>query len=276
HRLDQVVGGAQLHAADDRPHVTLGRDDDHRQCRKTLGHLLQDLLATHVRHDEIEEEQGDRLLREHRHHPARVGARLDSLEAVEVQRTLHRAQHRLLVVDDEDGALRRTVIAHLRSSRAAGRDRHTRVPRPTSDSKLRLPPCSSTMRWTMARPRPVRPPDRRVVKNGSVTCVRSSAGMPRPWSSSTRVTRPVCSSEWVASRMACSALSRASQAFITRPTTTCSRRRALPRIAGSPLPYSIEKARVACLSRLLSRTRAERTIWLRSTLPTAFPRSSRA
>src|SRR5262245_12675707 len=54
----------------------------------------------------------------------------------------------------------------------------TVVPEPSLLSMASVPPCASMMRTTMGRPRPV--PLGRVVKNGSVARLRTSAPMPRP------------------------------------------------------------------------------------------------
>src|SRR5260221_561659 len=85
----------------------------------------------------------------------------------------------------EDVGLSGTLsVLAVRLTRLWGRITEAVVPRPTSLSRRRLPPCSSAMTLTRARPRPV--PSRRRLSElstwtkGGRTSPSCSAGMPIP------------------------------------------------------------------------------------------------
>src|SRR5262249_57094701 len=78
--------------------------------------------------------------------------------------------HGLLVVDDEEPG--------HQGAAAIGTATRNVLPRPGLLRTESSPPCASTIRWAMARPRPG--PRSLVVKNGSKIRFRSSEPMPSP------------------------------------------------------------------------------------------------
>src|SRR5262249_5651195 len=146
-------------------------------------------------------------LRQRRQRPLGRGEDVH-LAAGGLERAREGDREALLVVDDH----------HPRSAHgwSAGNSRVNVAPWPGSLSKRMLPPCSSTMRWTIESPRPV--PSALVVKNGSKMRARTSAGMPGPssftesttWSPAGRqeiTTLPCAPTAWTA--------------FCSRLTQTC-------------------------------------------------------
>src|SRR5258706_6691027 len=105
----------------------------------------------------------------------RLAARgLRAVVARAAERGRDHGGHPLLVVDDQD----RRLHASFRAGDAEGSRKKKRAPPPASDATAILPSCASTIRRAIARPRPT--PLARVVKNGSNTRSRRSAGTPGP------------------------------------------------------------------------------------------------
>src|SRR5262249_42696387 len=92
------------------------------------------------------------------------------------------AEDAFFVVDADDDFL----AAHAAAPMWIG-SRTSNTVRPGTDSQVIVPPCLATIWRAMPRPRPVPSPLAFVVKNGSKTRGRTSAGTPGP-SSITRTT----------------------------------------------------------------------------------------
>src|SRR5262249_52372601 len=99
-----------------------------------------------------------------------------------------RLAHRLPVVDDEDAARHDAAsIRPLPSPVGCGRKIEKRLPSPATLATSIHPPCSLTMPWATARPRPVPSPGDLVVKNGSK--MRPICSGDIPWPTSVTVTK---------------------------------------------------------------------------------------
>src|SRR4029077_15273940 len=95
-----------------------------------------------------------------------------NVEVVVLQPCPKGALHLDLVFDDKDATAHR-----LTAKRASGRVKVNRGPRRRFSARI-TPPCASTTRLTMARPRPV--PAGRRVQNVSKTRSRSAGAMGGP------------------------------------------------------------------------------------------------
>src|SRR5262249_49214775 len=120
-------------------------------------------------------------LRRRHPHPVLPGLRLDQLEAGLGQEEAQDAPVLLVVLHDQD------PLAHAgatwRSTRTGSVNRKVE-PRPSADSTQIRPPCISTMRFAIARPRPV-PPFFRAVElsacwNSSKILTWSASEIPGP------------------------------------------------------------------------------------------------
>src|SRR6185369_5501505 len=130
-------------------------DGDLRVLR---GERREQLLAAHVRHVEIEEDEAERLRREEPGDLARVGAGDEVVDAGAAESDAQRAQPGRLVVHREDRERRIVPGGHAaRSSGTAGKVRTTAVPPPGGWRNSSAPPCSFTMAADTERPSPVPP-----------------------------------------------------------------------------------------------------------------------
>src|SRR5581483_7668607 len=139
------------------------------------------------------------------------------------------------VFDDKD-ALHCEASSNSSSAAATRIGRVTRkvAPAPNSESTVSVPPCISTMRLEIARPRPV-PPFLRVLElstcgNSSKILAWSSGAMPGPVSRTVTMKRPFSAS----ARIATSPASVNLMALPARLSKTCAIRRGSPWPRGRP------------------------------------------
>jgi hypothetical protein len=127
---------------------------------RDLRQPLEQAEAVETRHLQVED---------HQIHVSRVEAlegrrpvgRLEGRVTFELERAGERGPDVLLVVHDQD---RRHAQARSPGARSIGRWIVIVAPRAGAPSAAIVPPCSVTMRWTIAIPRPVPPFSDRVVK----------------------------------------------------------------------------------------------------------------
>ena len=117
-------------------------DDHHLRVDLPLAHPRQRGQAVHPRQPDVEHDDVVGLARQP------LEARLAAVDGVDVvafvaQHAAQRAADAGLVVNDQDGG------------HQAGSSIANRVPRGALSVTSMLPPCSATMRRTMARPRPL-------------------------------------------------------------------------------------------------------------------------
>src|SRR6185437_3830849 len=181
-RLGDVVVGAHVEGAHLLALVAHGGEHDDRQVAPAA-HLGADLHAAAVGQHQVEHH---RVGRADRHRVERLGLGLGGVHVVAGVAEDHaqRAQDLRLVVHDEH------VLAHacVAGWRTSGKETANEVPSATL-SWMR-PLLASTKPRQIARPRPEPRPASRPRKNGSNTCARWPAGMPRPRSVTRTVTRP--------------------------------------------------------------------------------------
>ena len=202
-RLQKVVEAPDLHRLDggrDRPCPVMMMPT---RLRVDLERFAEQLDAVHAGHHQVAEHQVEVLLFQRLEAACGRVGRADGLIALVGQRLAQGALQLDLVVHDEQSAARfvsaivRPPSASPRSlghSAAAavsaegvhvaafltGSTMRTVVPLPTSLWISMVPWCSWTTRRQMASPRPVPLPSSLVVKKGSMTLSRCSAGMPTP------------------------------------------------------------------------------------------------
>src|ERR1019366_4927051 len=182
--------GSRLERLDRRLRGRVRRDHDDGQIGVRLTRFLEDVEAAAIRHLEV------------RHHEVwrRGGERGQAFDAAgrrrdAVARFLEKDREHIpdagLVIDDEKagavfGRHETSVVARSGAAGALapcagparGSEMETVVPRPGVVSTRIAPPCSSTIRWTIARPSPV-PPGKLWAK-GVKRRSRSSAVIPWP------------------------------------------------------------------------------------------------
>src|SRR5206468_8038759 len=133
------------------------------------------------RHHQIEEHHVGRVVQQSLQ---RRGAAvcLDCFKAVRLQQRAHHAADIGFVVDEEDARAHAEVgEGRWRLVEDGGGKTMAKVAPPPGVSPTEtVPRCASSVTRTSARPRPV--PSSLVVKYGSNTRWRRSAGMPGPWS----------------------------------------------------------------------------------------------
>ncbi len=132
-----------------------GEHDDHDVAGVGVGlELAADLEAVQPGHHDVEQDQPGALAPGHLEGLDPVG-RLQDLVLVALQGDVHQGPHGRFVVGDQQ--LHRPLPA---SSSEVGRVKRNTEPTPGQDSAHSRPPCISTSRLVMYRPRPV-PPARR-------------------------------------------------------------------------------------------------------------------
>src|SRR5436309_4089397 len=132
------------------------------------------------------------------------------------QDSLDRAHHSRLIVDDQDAGWFHASCSCCGIG-AGGTVTSTRVPLPSSDWMLIVPPASQMIDRQIVNPRPL--PFGLVVKNGSRTRERCSGAIPDPPSVMT-ITTP--SSRYWAATVSLPPRPVASRAFVSRFNSTCS------------------------------------------------------
>src|SRR5262245_36898018 len=158
-RLGQVVVGAFLHRGDRGLGGGEGGDHDDHRLGRDLVREAQHVEPRAAGHLDVRDDHVELVALDER---ARGGdvARGRDLVALAAHEDLEELLHAALVVDDEDARARLHALPSARRRRT-----WKFVPLPSALCTRMLPPCSSTIRWTVARPRPV--PPGLVVKNGS-------------------------------------------------------------------------------------------------------------
>src|SRR5262245_2345641 len=197
-RLREEVGRAEGRRFRPRLRGAVGGHDDHRTRRVEAVDQRQEVEAVERLHHEVGDDEVVVLVLEA---ADRVGdrSRLRHLVLFPAQHHRETLAHSGLVVDDEDLALHAV---------AWGNDSTKHVPSPSWTLTVMVPPWSSMMRRTIARPSPVPPAFE--VTNGSKTRGRIAAGIPPPVSrtstSTKRSTRRVSTERVPPWRITCTAL----------------------------------------------------------------------
>src|SRR2546422_320638 len=181
---DEWFAAARALAVDRRGDELFSRAAHHDDG--TVGGALADLLERRQpvrarRHHQIEQHNIGRVFREPHHRRVAVG-RFDRFKTVRLEQRADHAADVGLVVDEQDswtheedrGGWWRLV------EEGGGKTIAKVAPPPGVSPTEIVPRCASSVTRTRASPRPV--PSSLVVKYGSNTRWRSSAGMPGPWS----------------------------------------------------------------------------------------------
>src|SRR5262245_11623427 len=180
-RLGDEIVGARADGGDRRLERAEGRDHDGGHVGVTADDLLAELEAVHALQAQIGDDDVDVALPQDVQRVRRRGAPCDR-ESSLAERRVERLAHAAVVVDEQHVASHDASLSSSASSRPGGRKTVNDAPPPGSFATVTLPPCSCTMAFTTARPRPVPSPTGFVVKNGSKRCARFSGAMPGPWS----------------------------------------------------------------------------------------------
>src|SRR6185436_7709732 len=181
-RLLEELERAELRRADGVGEIRLAAHHHDRDLRRALADLLERGEPVGAgRHHQVEQHEVGRIFDEPRERRVAVG-RLDGFVAVRLQQRADHAADVGFVVDEQD--------ARAHGEGGGGRSRAVEdgggktienvAPPPGVSPTLIVPRCASSVTRTSARPSPV--PSSLVVKYGSKTFCRYSAGMPGPWS----------------------------------------------------------------------------------------------
>src|SRR5204863_590351 len=181
-RFLEELEGAELGGADRVGEVRLAAHHDDGDVRRALADLLERRETVGAgRHHQIEKDDVRGVfLQPLQRRGAALG--LDCFKAVRLQQGAYHAADIGFVVDEEDArAHEEAGEGRWRLVEDGGGKTMAKVaPPPGVSLTLIVPRCASRVTRTSARPRPV--PSSLVVKYGSNTRWRNSAGMPGPWS----------------------------------------------------------------------------------------------
>src|SRR5687768_1283207 len=180
-RLGEIVVRALAHRLERRILPAVRTHHDHERAAAFGAEAPQEGEPVHLRHPDVAEDHVERPGPGPCEGQDRVSFRFDLVPRLGEQKAQRLTECGVVVYDE--------YAHHVTAALRAGRKILNAAPPSRARSTQTMPPASSTVRATIARPSPVPFPGSFVVKNGSNTRSRSASATPGP-SSATKSSAP--------------------------------------------------------------------------------------